>query len=120
GCSMAVVWTMSCAFRAVGFSCVYCVGTTAYVIHSVVTDDNQASGLPGSIEASWGLRERPTKGPKPGLTIPRLVDAGVGIAREEGLAAVSMARVAKALGASTMALYRYVAAKDELLDLMAD
>ncbi|HEY7631205.1 MAG TPA: TetR/AcrR family transcriptional regulator [Thermoleophilaceae bacterium] len=85
-----------------------------------MADDNQTSGLPASIEASWGLRERPTKGPKPGLTLARIVDAAVEIARDEGLAAVSMARVAKALGVSTMSLYRYVEAKDELLDLMAD
>lgn len=46
--------------------------------------------------------------------------AGVTVARSEGLGAVSMARVARELGASTMSLYRYVAAKDELLALMVD
>jgi AcrR family transcriptional regulator len=76
--------------------------------------------LPASIEAAWGVRDRPHKGPKPGLTLQRVVDAAVGVAESEGLAAVSMSRVATELGASTMSLYRYVAAKDELLDLMAD
>src|ERR1700733_2820868 len=76
--------------------------------------------LPASIEAAWGVRDRPHKGPKPGLTLPRVVDAAVRVAEAEGLAAVSMSRVAAELGASTMSLYRYVAAKDELLDLMAD
>jgi AcrR family transcriptional regulator len=82
----------------------------------------QAPGweLPASIEAAWGVRDRPHKGPKPGLTLQRVVDAAVRVAESEGLAAVSMSRVAAELGASTMSLYRYVAAKDELLDLMAD
>jgi AcrR family transcriptional regulator len=48
------------------------------------------------------------------------VDAAVKVASADGLEAVSMSRVAGELGASTMALYRYVAAKSELLDLMVD
>ena len=76
--------------------------------------------LPASIEAAWGVRDRPHKGPKPGLSLPRIVEAGVRVAAAEGLAAVSMSRVAAELGASTMSLYRYVSAKDELLDLMVD
>jgi AcrR family transcriptional regulator len=78
------------------------------------------TGLPASIEAAWGRRERPSKGPKPMLTLQRIVDAAVGIARAETLAAVSMARVAQELDVSTMSLYRYVAAKEELVALMVD
>jgi AcrR family transcriptional regulator len=76
--------------------------------------------LPASIETAWGIRERPGKGPKPGLSLERIVEAGVTVASAEGLAAVSMSRVAAELGAATMALYRYVATKDELLALMVD
>jgi AcrR family transcriptional regulator len=83
-------------------------------------EDDGDTGLPASIEAAWGLRRPPSKGPKRGLTLERIVDAGVKIAASEGLAAVSMSRVAADLGASTMSLYRYVAAKDELLALMVD
>jgi AcrR family transcriptional regulator len=82
--------------------------------------DDKETGLPASMELAWGLRERPTKGPKPGLTLERIVEAAVELAVTDGLAAVSMSRVASAVGASTMALYRYVAAKDELLALMVD
>jgi AcrR family transcriptional regulator len=78
------------------------------------------TGLPASIEAAWGLRERPSKGPKPGLSLERIVDAAVNVAATEGIEAVSMNRVATELGSSAMALYRYVAAKDELLELMVD
>lgn len=77
-------------------------------------------GLPASIEAAWGLRERSVKGPKPGLSLDQIVEAGVAIAMSEGLAAVSMGRVATQLGAATMSLYRYVKTKDELLALMVD
>jgi AcrR family transcriptional regulator len=83
-------------------------------------DADTPTGLPASIEAAWGLRERPRKGPKPGLSLERIVQAAVKIAASEGLAAVSMNRVAGELGASAMSLYRYVAAKDELLALMVD
>ncbi|MDK0521097.1 TetR/AcrR family transcriptional regulator C-terminal domain-containing protein [Streptomyces sp. ML-6] len=76
--------------------------------------------LPASIEVAWGLRERPVKGPKPGMTLARIVDAAVAVAASEGLGGVSMGRIAKDLGASTMSLYRYVSAKDELYVLMQE
>src|SRR3954464_8445635 len=83
----------------------------------------QASGqpaLPASIAAAWGLRERPARGPKPGLSLERIVGAAVAVARAEGVEAVSMSRVARELGSSPMSLYRYVGAKHELLALMVD
>ncbi|BFP54155.1 TetR/AcrR family transcriptional regulator [Streptomyces griseus] len=76
--------------------------------------------LPASLEAAWGLRDRPAKGPKPGLSLERIVAAAVGVAAADGLGAVSMGRVAQELGASTMSLYRYVSAKDELYVLMQE
>ncbi|MFF2778966.1 TetR/AcrR family transcriptional regulator [Streptomyces sp. NPDC058052] len=82
--------------------------------------EDGGSYLPASIEAAWGLRERPTKGPRPGLSQDRIVAAAVELASAEGLAAVSMGRVAKELGASTMSLYRYVSAKQELYVLMQE
>ena len=90
------------------------------IIYTVTMERQEDVGLPAGIEAAWGRRRRPTKGPKPGLSLEGIVEAGVGIAGEDGLAGVSMARVAARLGTSTMALYRYVAGKDELLALMVD
>lgn len=81
-------------------------------------NDDKGDGIPMSIEAAWGLRERPRKGPKPGLSLERIVEAAVKVALTDGLAAVSMHRVASELGTSAMTLYRYVSAKDELLALM--
>jgi AcrR family transcriptional regulator len=83
-------------------------------------DDETETGLPASIEEAWGMRRRPRKGPKPGLDLERIVAAAVRVAAAEGIEAVSMSRVATELGSSAMSLYRYVAAKDELLALMVD
>jgi len=76
--------------------------------------------LPAAIASAWGVRAHPGKGPKPGLRLERIVAAAVKIASRDGLDAVSMSRVATELGASTMSLYRYVNAKDELVKLMID
>ena len=76
--------------------------------------------LPEEVALLWGLREAPRKGPKPTLTVSDITRAAVAVADAEGLAAVSMSRVAAELGNSTMALYRHVRSKDELLVLMAD
>lgn len=53
-----------------------------------------------------------------GLSRDRIVGAAIALADDDGLAAVSMAAVARSLGAGTMSLYRHVANKDELLLLM--
>jgi AcrR family transcriptional regulator len=74
--------------------------------------------LPRGLELVWGLRERPQR--RSGLSLDAVVAAGIELADESGLAAVSMARVAKRLGFTTMALYRHVASKDDLLVLMVN
>ena len=85
-----------------------------------MSDDDNDNLIPPSIELAWGRRRRPTRGPKPGLTLDRIVAAGIEVARTEGVGALSMTRVAAELGFGTMSLYRYVASKDELLTLMVD
>lgn len=72
------------------------------------------------LDLLWTPKERAARGPKPGLTIDQIVTTAIQIADREGLAAVTMRRVADELGFTTMALYRYVPGKDELIDLMAD
>jgi AcrR family transcriptional regulator len=86
-----------------------------------MTDTEAAAGsIPGGVAAAWGVRERPHKGPKPALSLGRIVDAAVRVADAEGLDAVSMSRVAAELGTAPMSLYRHVSAKEELLTLMVD
>jgi AcrR family transcriptional regulator len=82
--------------------------------------DKGGDALPESVAAAWGVRERPLKGPKPTLSLPRIVAAAVRVADAEGLDAVSMGRVAAELGAAPMSLYRHVSSKEELLTLMVD
>lgn len=77
-------------------------------------------GLSRGLATAWGVKDRPGKGPKPGLSLERIVAAAVQVAETEGLSVVSMGRVATVLGAGTMALYRYVESKEELLMLMMD
>ncbi|MFI5666054.1 TetR/AcrR family transcriptional regulator C-terminal domain-containing protein [Streptomyces sp. NPDC051704] len=54
------------------------------------------------------------------LTLERIIAAAVTVADAEGLAAVSMRRVAGELRAAPMSLYRHVADKDDLLTRMMD
>lgn len=78
------------------------------------------SELPADVALMWRMRDASRRGPKPSLTVDDITRAAIEIADAEGLAAVSMARVAERLGNSTMALYRHVKSKDELLVLMSD
>ena len=77
-----------------------------------------ARPLPPGLDLLWGRRERGRRGPRPGLSADAIAGAAMRLADAEDLEAVSMARVAAELGVTTMALYRYVANKDELLQLM--
>lgn len=74
--------------------------------------------IPDELALLWGRRTGGRRGPRPELDASAIVAAAVEIADADGLGAVSMARVAKQLGFSTMALYRHVSSKDELLSLM--
>jgi AcrR family transcriptional regulator len=82
--------------------------------------DAVEEALPRAVALSWGIAERPQRGPKRELSIERIVDAAIEIADAEGLGAVSMSRVAASLGFTTMSLYRYLTSKDDLLLLMQD
>lgn len=59
------------------------------------------------------------RGRPPGYSTEAIADAAIAIADEGGLDAVSMRKVAAALGAGTMSLYRYVDSKECLFELMA-
>ncbi|WP_024792894.1 TetR/AcrR family transcriptional regulator C-terminal domain-containing protein [Tomitella biformata] len=80
--------------------------------------DHEVAALPPGLDLLWGRRERGRQGRKADLSLDAIIAAAIAVADAEGLAAVSMARVAKDLGFSTMSLYRHVQNKDELLQLM--
>ena len=75
-----------------------------------------------SLGLLWGARDRPRagRGGRRDLTLDRVVRAAIEVADKEGLVALSMRRVADALGVGTMSLYTYVPGKAELIDLMLD
>ncbi|MEV4242034.1 TetR/AcrR family transcriptional regulator [Streptosporangium canum] len=70
-----------------------------------------ARRMPESTES--GLSEGP-------LDQPLIVRTAIELADRDGVAAVSMRRVATELGVGVMSLYRYVASREELNDLMVD
>ncbi|MEV5016327.1 TetR/AcrR family transcriptional regulator [Streptomyces sp. NPDC053780] len=61
--------------------------------------------------------ERPVPAP---LNREKIVRAAIRLADADGLEAVSLRKVATALGVGPMRLYGYIAGKEELLDLMVD
>lgn len=62
----------------------------------------------------------PQRGPRAALAIDSVIDAGIAIADAEGLDALTIRRLAGALGVSTMSVYTYVSGKAELVPLMLD
>jgi len=81
-------------------------------------DEDIPAELPRGIALAWGIAEAPQRGPKREMSIERIVEAAMEIADADGITAVSMGGVAARLGFTTMSLYRYVTAKDDLLVLM--
>jgi AcrR family transcriptional regulator len=83
-----------------------------------VVQDSENDPLPRPLQTLFGLRGDADR--KRGLSVERIVEAAIELADADGLAAVSMSRVAERVGFTTMALYRHVDSKDELLTLMID
>jgi AcrR family transcriptional regulator len=88
----------------------------------MATELSPAEHVRRSVELLWGggAGERPTRGPRPSLTLTRIVEAAIAVADRDGIDGLSMRRVAGALGVGAMSLYRYVPGKAELLALMLD
>ena len=79
------------------------------------------SGDPArSLALLWRTAEKPSRGKKPALTVDRIVRTAIDLADREGLAVLSMRKVADQLGVGTMSLYTHVPGKGELLDVMLD
>ncbi|GAB3816432.1 TetR/AcrR family transcriptional regulator [Kribbella italica] len=75
---------------------------------------------PTAVELLWGTQQRARRGPKPALSLERIVGEAIALADAEGLANLSMQRLAERLGFTKMSLYRYVPGKAELTALMLD
>jgi AcrR family transcriptional regulator len=68
----------------------------------------------------WRAAPPTRPGPVPALGIDELITTAIAIADAEGLAKLSIRRVASELGIATMSVYTHVATKAELLELMTD
>ena len=69
-----------------------------------------------ALEILW--RDAPAARRSRGLSRERIVSAAIELADDDGLGALSMARLAERLGCGTMSLYRHVTNKDELVMFM--
>jgi AcrR family transcriptional regulator len=76
------------------------------------------TGGPG--DSIWTRPERSARGPSPEHSRAEIASAGVTLADASGLGAVTMRSVAAAIGTAPASLYRYLATRDELVELMAD
>lgn len=68
----------------------------------------------------WMRSARGARGPQPSHDRQGIARVAIEIADREGIDAVSMRRIATAIGSGTSSLYRYFARKDDLLNLMVD
>ena len=86
--------------------------------------DDPAPDVPSELDEAmrrlWGFEAPRRRGPKTTLNVRVIVDAALQLADTEGLAGVSMASVGAALQCTSMALYRHIASKDELITLLVD
>ena len=85
-------------------------------------ETNQEMPAKGSTVANlaWGKKPAPSRGPKPTLSSDQIARVAIRLADAEGLLAVTMQRLAREVGLTTMALYRYFPAKADLIALMVD
>ncbi|WP_061299544.1 TetR/AcrR family transcriptional regulator C-terminal domain-containing protein [Herbidospora cretacea] len=92
---------------------------TATKVIGTLRDQGLVETVPGrgTVVRRRGAAPRPSRSR---LSAAEIVEAAVEIADAEGLALVTMRRVAVSLGASTMALYRHVPNRNDLTLRMAD
>ena len=89
--------------------------------------DDRADTQPGTpegrraVDLLWAPTQQPSiRGPKPRTSLAEVIAAGVAIADAEGLAALSIRKVASRLGIGAMSIYTYVPGRSELVELMID
>ena len=83
-------------------------------------DRTAEPALPPGLALVWGFPPPARRGPKPGHSVAQIVETAMALADDGGFAALSLPKIAKRLGLTANALYRYVSSKDELLLLLLD
>jgi AcrR family transcriptional regulator len=79
-----------------------------------------ADGERETLASVWARRHHGPPRRRPALSRDAIVEVALRLADAEGLAAVSMRRIAAELDARTMSLYHHVARKEDVLALMVD
>ena len=90
--------------------------------------EGAAPAAPSAIAASaaegprlvWERPEPASRAAPAPLSREAIVDAALRLARDEGISAVSLRNIARALDAGPMRLYGYIESKEELFDLVVD
>jgi AcrR family transcriptional regulator len=97
---------------------------TATKVHATLRQEGLVQAVAGIGTIVSAREPRPARrrerDPASELTRDRIVHAALELADTEGLAALSMRRVAAGLGVPTMSLYRHVQGKDDLVLQMVD
>lgn len=70
--------------------------------------------------ATWVRKPAPTRGPKPSNSPGQIARTAIRLADKGGLAAVTMQKVAREVGLTTMGLYRYFPGKAAVIAFMID
>ncbi|GAA0972990.1 TetR/AcrR family transcriptional regulator [Nocardiopsis tropica] len=76
------------------------------------------AGRAGAVPSVWARRNK--SGGQPALSRDRIVAEAIGLLDEEGIDALSMRALGSRLDAGATSLYRHVAGKDELIELVVD
>jgi AcrR family transcriptional regulator len=85
-----------------------------------VKRDTVKPPLPPGLALAWGIAPASRRGPKPTHSVQEIVRAAIELADAQGITAVSLPKIARRVGLTANALYRYVGSKDELLVLLYD
>ncbi|MBT2544787.1 TetR/AcrR family transcriptional regulator C-terminal domain-containing protein [Streptomyces sp. ISL-44] len=82
-------------------------------------DEKQQSPAAPAVPSVWTRPRRP-KEQQPALSQAQIVAAAVKLLDAEGIEALSMRKLGTGMGAAATSLYRHVANKDELIELVVD
>ncbi len=82
--------------------------------------DADRENLPHYASYAWKTAPKNEAEPTPKLNTRKVVQGAIELVSREGLASLTIRRLAAQLGFTTMAVYRHIASREELLLLMVD
>lgn len=85
----------------------------------MATIDEASQTRPNWVTTAWAMHDSPRQD-EPGLNATKIVAAAIELADDEGIAGLSIRKLGGRLGAGTMAAYRHVESREDLVILMVD